>query len=276
MGRELLRIDLKSGEVRPIYRIPDGFKNHIVSISADGKYAYTSVYENSPEKRRGNSLHDYYVSHPLSKIERIALDGSGSKTIFEENNFIAHVNASPKDPMKLTFCHEGDWRRVDHRLWTLDLATGNVNKLHECADGESIGHEYWFANGERVGYHGHKNGRAILGAVNFDGTDDVSFDFPFPTGHIFSFDQNLIVGDGSRDNAYMRLWRLGEDGYEQPRALCFHGSSSKNQDAHPHPRLTPDGKSVLYTSDVSGNNQIYLAEIPDDIEKLPFLSSLTK
>ena len=85
IGRELMKIDLKSGAISTLYRIPDGFKNHIVSISADGKYAYTSVYENSPSKRRGNSLTDFYLSHPLSKIERIALDGSGSKSELVEN-----------------------------------------------------------------------------------------------------------------------------------------------------------------------------------------------
>lgn len=272
VGKELLKIDLRSGNISTIYRIPDGFLNHIVSVSADGKYAYTSIYENSPEKRRGNSLHDFYESHPLSKIERIALDGSGYETVFSEYNFIAHVNTSPTDPTKLTFCHEGSWSKVDHRLWTLDLSSGKVSKLKVCGAGECIGHEYWFADGKRVGYHGHKNGKAILGAIDFDGNNDRSVDFPFPTGHIFSFDENLIVGDGSRDSAYIRLWRMGEDGYEQPRVLCQHGSTFKNQDAHPHPRLTPDVKRVLYTSDISGNNQIYLVDIPDDIEKLPFLS----
>ena len=52
MGRELLCIDLKTGEVSTLYRVPDGFLYHIVSISTDGKYAYTSIYENSPEKRK--------------------------------------------------------------------------------------------------------------------------------------------------------------------------------------------------------------------------------
>ena len=276
VGKELLRIDLKTGENSTIYRIPDGFLNHIVSISADGKYAYTSIYENSPEKRKGNSLSDFYFSHPLSKIERIALDGSGSETVFSDYNFIAHVNASPTDPLKLTFCHEGRWSDVDHRLWTLDLASGKVDKLHPCKEKECIGHEYWFENGERIGYHGHLNGRAMLGAVNFDGTNDVCYEFPFQTGHIFSFDEKIIIGDGSRDSAYLRVWTIGENGYDQPKVLCHHGSTFKNQDAHPHPRLTPDGKKVLYTSDISGNNQIYLAELPENISNLPYLSDIKK
>ena len=276
VGNELLKIDLKTSDVSVIYRIPDGYLNHIVSISSDGKYAYTSVYENSPEKRKGNTLTDFYLSHPHSMIVRIALDGSGSKTVFEDNNFIAHVNASPKDPDKLTFCHEGKWSVVDHRLWTLDLKSAEIKKLHPCDKGECIGHEYWFKNGNRIGYHGHKNGKAILGAVDFDGKNDRSYDFPFQTGHIFSFDEDMIIGDGNKDSAYLRIWQRKEHGYDQPRALCTHGSTFKNQDAHPHPRLTPDGKKVLYTSDMSGNNQIYLVDIPDSIEELPYLSDVQK
>ena len=275
IGRELKNINLKTGEISTIYRVPDGFSNHIVSIDASGKYAYTSVYENSPEKRKGNTLTDFYLSHPLSKIEKISIDGSGHKTVFEENNFIAHVNASPTESSKLTFCHEGKWDVVDHRLWSLDLDTGKVGKLHDCEKGECIGHEYWFANGTRVGYHGHIGGKSILGSVNFDNTCDKSYPFPFNTGHIFSFDENLIIGDGFAEGKYIRLWRLVDGEYEAPRAVCMHACSFKTQESHVHPRLTPDGKQILYTSDVSGHNQVYLVTLPDDLTDLPMLSTLS-
>ena len=276
IGRELKNIDLKTGVISTIYHVPDGFKNHIVSIDAAGKYAYTSVYEDAPERRNGNSLHDFYLSYPESRIEKIALDGSGHTTVFSENKFIAHVNTSPTDKNKLTFCHEGNWREVDHRLWTLDISSGKVDKLHPCREGECIGHEYWFANGTRVGYHGHIDGKAQLGAVNFDNTEDKAYAFPFNTGHIFSFDEKLIIGDGNASGKYIRLWQLGDEGYEQPRALCLHNSTFKTQETHVHPRLTPDGKKVLYTSDESGHNQVYLVTLPENLGDLPLLSTLSK
>jgi oligogalacturonide lyase len=147
-------------------------------------------------------------------------------------------------------------------------------KLHVCADGESIGHEYWYADGKRIGYHGHKNGESILGYASARGAEDVSYAFPFNTGHIFSRDERLIVGDGFSEGKYIRLWRLTEDGYEEPRALCAHNCSFKRQRAHVHPRLTDDGRRVLYTSDETGYEQLYLAEIPENIESLPKLSRL--
>lgn len=286
-GNELSCVDLNTKESRVIYEVPDGYVKHIVSIGADGKYAYTSIIEDVSARRLEATLQGTYNCHPHSRIMKIAVDGSEAECVFEEDNFIAHVNASPTDPNKLTFCHEGFWEQVDHRLWALDLETGEVRKLHPCKAKEAIGHEYWFADGKRIGYHGILDcnrvgptdeellGMSQLGAVNFDGTEDKSYEFPFNMGHIFSRDEKLIVGDGDRRGKYLRLWKLGESGYEEPRALCLHKCSCKRQECHVHPRITPDGKGVLYTSDESGYNQIYIVKIPDNIDSLPLLKTLS-
>ena len=38
----------------------------------------------------------------------------------------------------------------------------------------------------------------------------------------------------------------------------------------------PDGKQVLYTSDESGYEQIYLVRLPEDLTTLPMLETLSK
>ena len=43
--------------------------------------------------------------------------------------------------------------------------------------------------------------------------------------------------------------------------------------SHPHPRLTPDGRHVLYTSDVSGYANLYLAPV-GEVDDLPVLIHL--
>lgn len=275
-GDTLYLLDIAKKETRPIYRMPEGFFHHITSISADGKYVYTSIYESTADRLGGSDLQAIADAKPLSRILRIAADGSGAETVWEEHAFIAHVNASPTDPNLLTFCHEGRWNLVDHRLWLLDLRTRTPVRLHVCRPGESIGHEYWYADGKRIGYHGSADGQWQLGVVNADGSGDHAWLFPFHTGHIFSLDERLIVGDGGRDGRYIRVWQLGENGYEPPRALCLHNCSFRRQRAHVHPRLTPDGKSVLYTSDETGYEQLYLVRLPEDIAELPPLDTLVK
>ena len=59
-------------------------------------------------------------------------------------------------------------------------------------------------------------------------------------------------------------------GWEAPRILAYHGSTFNGQRSHPHPRLTPDGRHVLYTSDVSGYANLYLAPV-GDLDDLPVL-----
>ena len=287
-GNKLKCLDIKNKKVTDIYSVPKGYGRHIVSIGADGKYAYTSFHQIIPVYDKPATLQTTFDNHPHTMIMQIPLDGGESKLVFEDNNFIAHVNASPTDPNKLTFCHEGYWDMVDHRLWGLDITTGKPHKIHLCRPKEAIGHEYWYADGKRLGYHGVLNsyrtgpgdenlhGDRQLGAVNFDNSDDRSYNFPFHTGHIFSNDEKLIVGDGDRVGRYLRLWQLSDGGYSEPRALALHNCTFKKQESHVHPRITPDGKFVLYTSDESGYNQVYLVRIPDDLNDLPLLSTLSE
>ena len=273
---ELYILDLKTKRCVPVYKIPEGYFHHISSISADGRYVYTSIYESRGSHVGERALADIMKQNPRSKILKIATDGKGYETIFEENAFIAHVNASPTDPDVLTFCHEGPWRLVDHRLWILDTRHPVPRKLRLCREDECIGHEYWYASGDRIGYHGYIGETPMLGSLKTDGSDDGHYEFPYNTGHIFSQDDKLIIGDGNRDGKYIRLWRLLDTGYESPRALCLHNSSFKRQRAHVHPRLTDDGKAVLYTSDETGYEQLYLAYLPDDLSELPMLDKLSK
>lgn len=96
-----------------------------------------------------------WEARPRSQIIRVATDGSGTEVVFEENYWIGHVNTSPMQPDILTFCHEGPWDKVDNRIWGLDAGTGEVWKIRPTAEGEIVGHEYWFSDGVHIGYHGH-------------------------------------------------------------------------------------------------------------------------
>lgn len=273
-GKVLFRLDLMSYELKELYRLPEGFHHHVVSCAYDSDYVYTSIYEYPTDSLA--SLTDIWNAHTLSQILQIRSDGSSIKVIHEEHNFIAHVNANPHNDMQLTFCHEGRWNVVDHRIWGLDVKTGRVWKIHEIPVGDNQGHEYWYQDSLHIGYHGHKaNGDRVMGRICWDNTGNIETDFPYNTGHIYSINEQVIVGDGSADGRYIRVWPWNGEAYEEGRALCLHGSTFKTQAAHVHPRFSPDGKYVLYTSDCTGYNQVYLVKLPDDVHSLPLLSTLS-
>jgi oligogalacturonide lyase len=73
------------------------------------------------------------------------------------------------------------------------------------------------------------------------------------------------VGDGG---GVIRLWRYDGREYSLPRVLCRHGSTMRTQHAHPHPRFSPDGKYVVFTTDGSGHCNVYKASITE-FDRLP-------
>ncbi|MBI4530539.1 MAG: PD40 domain-containing protein [Candidatus Latescibacteria bacterium] len=272
--RRVIALDLASLENRTLWEIPEGFVPSMLNCTADGRCVCDGIFEDLSDCIRIDYNRGYvgfretWEAHPLSRIVTIATDGSGAETVWEEQAWIGHVNTSPTQPHVLTFCHEGPWDKVDNRIWGFDLTARTAWMIHPREGQERVGHEYWHADGVYIGYHGSwPDGRKFFGRIRYDHTDRVEVSFPHETGHIHSNDFSLIVGDGGH---VIRLWRWNGEGFDGPRVLCEHRSSSHIQQVHVHPRLSPDGAHVLYTSDRSGYGNLYLAEIPE-FESLPLL-----
>ena len=270
--RALMALDLNTKALRRLCEIDPRFAISMTNASADGKYVYFGVWEDQSSRFEVDLLRGYvgfaetWAAKPLSQVVRAAVDGSGTEVVFEERYWIGHVNTSPTQSHLLTFCHEGPWDKVDQRIWGLDVNTGQAWKIRPTALGEIVGHEYWYADGLRVGYHGrHADGRYMLGRAQYDNQNITEFDFPGVTGHIFSLDENLVVGDGG---GIIRLWQWDGARYQGPRALCRHDSAMHIQQTHPHPRISPDGKYVIFSGDRSGYGNVYRVEIAP-FESLP-------
>jgi len=273
--RSLVALDLDTLEERRLYAAPDGYATNMTSVSADGRYVCTAIYEDLSSRFQVDVLHgyvgfeDYWQARPHSQILKISTESGAAEVVFEEDYWIGHANASPSLATTATFCHEGPWERVDQRIWGLDLASGKTWKIHPCVPGEAVGHEYWFADGERIGYHGrYASGEAFYGAIRCDNTAQVEAPFPGGSMHFHSNDLGLIVGDGGRDNPYLLLWRFVGGRFEGPRAVWRHGGTFQVQQLHVHPRFSPDAKHILFTSDPAGYGNLYLLDTPE-VDALP-------
>jgi len=273
-GRELVALDLDTLAMRTLYELPDGYLCNMTNCTADGRYVCTGIFEDLSKRFPMDLLHGYigftqmFEANPHSQIIKAATDGSGAQVVHEERSWIGHVNTSPTQAHVLSFCHEGPWNRVDNRIWGLDLNTGKAWKIRPCDTGDYVGHEYWFADGLNIGYHGHVGGKPVFGKIRHDNTDLVEVPFPHDSQHFHSNDLDLIVGDGTSQRPQILLWRYRDGAFDGPRVLCEHRCSRHSQQTHVHPRLSPDGESVLYTSDATGYGQVYVVDIPP-FESLP-------
>jgi oligogalacturonide lyase len=269
-GRDLVALDLRSLEERRLYRAPDLFLTNMTNVTADGRWLCTGLYEDLSDRFTVDLLHGYvgfrefWAARPLSRILRIDTESGAAETVFEERYWIGHVNTSPTLPHLLTFCHEGPWHEVDNRIWGLDLTDGRVWKIRPTAPGERVGHEYWLADGERIGYHGRgADGQPFFGAIRHDNTDRVEAPFPADSTHFHSNDLDLIVGDGSRAAPRLLLWRFRDGRFAGPRLVLTHRGSFHAQILHVHPRFSPDGRQILFTSDAGGYGNLHLVDTPD-------------
>ena len=280
---KLWALSLETLEERLLWTLPQKQKAGMSNVTSDGKYVIFNMTEDYSDKIYTELNHGYigfeevWAYGPLCQIVRVPTDGSGKADILHSGNvWMGHLNTSPTQPTHLTFCHEGPWDKVDNRIWAMDTATGKIWPLRERrGPGESIGHEYWYADGLRVGYHGNYQGKNFLGSVKFDGTDIIEGDFPQHTWHVHSNDHTLAVGDGNNKGTWnaagsVLLWLWNGKSYDAPRLLCKHRCSMHTQETHVHPCISPDNTYILYTSDRSGYGSPYIAKLPEDLSKLPF------
>jgi oligogalacturonide lyase len=268
----LLAVDLSTRKVRMLYEVEPGWCLSMTNCAADGAHVYFGIWEDQSAKFTVDLMRGYigfreiWQAMPLSRIVQVPTEGGKARDVWAEKYWIGHVNSSPTQRHLLTYCHEGPWGDVDHRIWGLDVNSGRTWKVRPVLEGEHVGHEYWYADGLHIGFHGgRKSGPSFLGRVLHDGTGKTEADFPGQTGHIHSNDEKLIVGDGG---GVIRLWKWDGKQYLPPRILCRHDSAMRIQQTHPHPRFSPDGSHVVFSSDRSGYGNVYMVRVPA-FESLP-------
>lgn len=290
--KKIVSLDPETYEQEVIYVAPDNMEPEArANPTADGKYVISRLQESIPEEKAAiafaySRFRELFHKKPLSQVIRVEVATGHMEIIHEDRCYTSHINTSHVLPEIMTFCHEGPWDLVEQRIWGLNIETGETWKIRPQDDGLelAIGHEYWFADGETIGYHGFprtdKNREHVFGHLKWDNTEHVEVRFPFRSTHFCSLDDSIIVGDGSpaavfshqgASRPFIQLFKWNGEDYEGPRILAYHRSTFNNQHAHPHPRFTPDGKYVLYSSDLTDYANMYLVEV-GDFDDLPILT----
>lgn len=273
-GRTTMALNLDTLAQRPVFTTPEGYVGGAGSATADGRFLVVGLRADLGDRIMLDlghgyvGFHELWEAHPHCKIIKVDLDSGSQETIYEEDSWLGHFNPSPTQAAIMTFCHEGPWHLVDNRIWGLNLNTGKAWKIRPTGEGEAVGHEYWMPDGIHIGYHGKIAGQPIYGSIAYNNTDQVEAPFEYNSWHNHSYFLDLVVGDGSADNAYLLLWRYRYGKFDGPRYLVWHRGSFHTQQVHVHPCFGPEGRHIIYTADPQGYGQVFMVEIPD-FESLP-------
>ena len=88
-----------------------------------------------------------------------------------------------------------------------------------------------------------------------------------------TLDGEWIVADTNWPDLGLQLVHVPTGRYG---TLCHPRSSQgHSQWSHPHPQFSPDGRSVVFSSDATGVPQVYLAQVADELRERVYSGALT-
>ncbi len=274
-------LDLTTLKTRQLLKRPPGYTGNLADVTADGRYVITGFSQDLSDRFPVDLGHGYigfnemWAAKPHSTVWKVPVDGGEPQQVHEDTCWLGHFNASPRLPNLVTFCHEGPWNKVDNRIWGLDLDSGRVWKIRPTVPGEAVGHEYWMADGEHIGYHGGNAAGGLFGSIRYDNSDRVEASFNGHCWHFHSHRLDLVVGDGDAQNPYLLAWRFRDGEFQGPKVLAWHRGSFHTQTVHVHPCVHAAGTKVLYTADAHGYGQVAIVDVPD-FDALPNRSEVTR
>lgn len=193
------------------------------------------------------------------------------KTFHQSTDWLNHVQMSPTDPTLIMFCHEGPWHKVD-RIWTIRTDGTGLKKIHTRAmDMEIAGHEFFGSDGKHIYYDLQTPKGAVFWLAEYDiktgkmkkyGMEKKEWSVHFGV----SPDGKTFLGDGGGPNSVAK----GDNGQWiylfKPVGGKFKSERLVNLAKHdyslePNATFTPDGKWIVFRSNMLGPTHIYAVEI---------------
>lgn len=293
--------DLETKMTREIAQVPPGAGRGNIAVNADeteivgiaGDAEGSTVPRVAPAGESGGKLEARWATGRAMMIYTVQIATGEMKVIHRENDWTNHLQCSPTDPRLVMFCHEGPWHFVD-RIWTVRDDGTALRLMHRrTMQMEIAGHEFfstdgkvvWYdlqtpksgvfwlagvdlATGARTQYHVERNewsvhynaspdGRFFAGDGGGPGSvanrapDGRALEQPGNGQWIYLFHPRLV--HGAESNELIKTgWLEGE------RLVDL---SKHNYDLEPNVTFTPDGKWVVFRSNMHGATHTYAVEV---------------
>ncbi|MDC7685106.1 oligogalacturonate lyase family protein [Asticcacaulis sp. BYS171W] len=223
------------------------------------------------------------------EIFTIDIKTGEKKTITASTDWLNHLQFSPTDPNVLLYCHEGNWHIVD-RLWLVNVRDGSApKKLHtRTMNMEIAGHEWWSLDGKTVWYDlqtprgqvfwvaGYELATGKRTWYNLDRNEwGVHFNLS-NDGTVFSSDGgDSEMAAHAPDGKYLYLLKpnyipdVAGIHADNAGELIVPGAfvseklvnmKNHNYRSEPNASFTPDGKWLVFRSNMWGPGHVYAVE----------------
>jgi oligogalacturonide lyase len=207
------------------------------------------------------------------------------KVLNRSTEWLNHLLFSPTDPNLLMLCHEGPWHKVD-RIWLIHTDGSGLMLVHKRRmQMEIAGHEFWSVDGKTIWYD-LQTPRGedfwVAGYNAYDGhrtwwhlqRNEWSVHYNVsPDGKLFAGDggDNRMVAHAP-DGKWIYLFHpksIPNAGVEDKDLIgpgAFEAEKLVNMSKHdyalePNVNFTPDGKWIVFRSNMSGSEQVYAVEV---------------
>jgi oligogalacturonide lyase len=273
-GNELHAVEIESLKTRCLLTVPTHRRPSMLQANANGDTLIFATWDEDLflgwSKRAYAGEHfpnnDFYQATSSTILRVNAATGHAEEIFSREKFWINHVHLNPHNRDLILFCHE--YSSQPDRMWILNTASGDCAPIPGQGINEWYEHEFWSWDGKRVYFHGGLNGDDTAGFCGWctpDGSEYHKFNHHTPGrayGHYnLHPDGATMITDGEARPGCISLVHL-KDGQQEYNVLCRHDSYrfGDDQRCHPHPSFTPDGKRVVFTSNVSGSSNVYITD----------------
>jgi len=288
-GDTIYSTHLDTLATRAVCQLPEHYRyGRGLSVNADetlllGCYAKgEQEYYKKPRKEWVIGIFEAKLPNVLYTID---VETGAVDEFHRENEWIGHAQFSPTDPTLIEFCHEGPERRL-HRMWCVHADGTGLRSLHKhTTRQEFVTHEFWDPDGARLwfdlqirrpllrnrlmdGVSYVVGARMYLACVDVATNETTRYRLrrPYSSWHYnVSPDGALLCGDGEgrywelgRSSKWINLYRIDGKKLGTDR-LC--SMKDHSYTTAPNAHFTPDGRWVVFTSDMHGSAQVYAVSV---------------
>lgn len=210
------------------------------------------------------------------------------KVVTASTDWLNHVQFSPTDPHRIMYCHEGPWHGVD-RVWTIKTDGSEKENVHKrIMNMEIAGHEFFSYDGERIIYdlQTPRGEDFWLATLDLKTRKRVWYHLQRDEWSVhfqITRDGKLFAGDGgdedmvarSKNGKWLYLFEpeIIEDlGVSAPnaadlirpgvlRATRILNMAKHDYRVEPNLQFTPDGKWLVFRSNMHGPIHVYAVEV---------------